>query len=237
MTTYHSHKVNLSEGQRKKLLTAQKIKSEITIRLSKSDITGNDSLMLTKRQINKLNKAKKSGVGSDLKISQTQIRKVIGRGAPRIGLFPSIEVRVPIQRSRRSRTTNQPTKTKKDGGRIMSEKNALSYRSPPFIGTWDQYNKFLKTGGLVLPKKEDIKAKKKVRKPKFIKKPLSNIDLMRWCKYLKINIKGIYSRDENMPKKHSPCIINLDSYEGVGSHWTCCIPGHNKITLWYFDRF
>ena len=59
MTTYHSHKVNLSEGQRKKLLTAHNNKSGITIRLSKSDITGNDSLMLTKRQINQLNKAKK----------------------------------------------------------------------------------------------------------------------------------------------------------------------------------
>ena len=156
MTTYHSHKVNLSEGQRKKLLTAHNNKSGITIRLSKSNITGNDSLMLTKRQINQLNKAKKSGVGSDLKISQTQIRKVmkIGFGAPRIGLFPSIGVSVPRQRSSRSTTTNQHTKTKKDGGRLMSEKDALSYRSPPFIGTWDQYNKFLKTGGLVLPKKK-----------------------------------------------------------------------------------
>ena len=115
MTTYHSHKVNLSEGQRKKLLTAHNNKSGITIRLNKSNITGKnyDSLMLTKRQINQLNKAKKSGVGSDLKISQTQIRKVIGGGAPRIGLFPSIGVSVPRQRSRRSTTTNRPTKTKK----------------------------------------------------------------------------------------------------------------------------
>ena len=159
MTTYHSHKVNLSEGQRKKLLTAHNNKSGITIRLSKSDITGNDSLMLTKRQINQLNKAKKSGVGSDLKISQTQIRKVIGGGAPRMGLFPSMGVSVPRQRSRRSTTTNRPTK--KEGGRIMSKKDALSYRSPPFIGTWDQYNKFLKTGGLIVPKKKILKQKRK----------------------------------------------------------------------------
>ena len=159
MTSYHLHKVNLSEGQRKKLLTAHNNKSGITIRLSKSDITGKDSLMLTKRQINKLNKAKKSGVGSDLKITQTQIRKVIGEGAPRIGLFPSIGVSAPRQRSRRS--TNRPSKTKKDGGKIMSKKDALSYRSPPFIGSWDEYNKFLKTGGLVLPKKKILKPKKK----------------------------------------------------------------------------
>ena len=152
MTTYHSHKVNLSEGQRKKLLTAHNNKSGITIRLSKSNITGNDSLMLTKRQINQLNKAKKTGVGSDLKISQTQIRKIIGGGAPRIGLFPSIGVSAPRQKSRRSTSTNQ---SKKDGGRIMSKKDALS-----FIGSWSDYDKFLKTGGLVLPKKKILKPKK-----------------------------------------------------------------------------
>ena len=161
MTTYHSHKVNLSEGQRSKLLRAYKDNSEITIRLGNSDLTGNDSLMLTQRQINKLNKARSLGVGSDLNISRTQIRKVmtIGHGAPRLGLFPSIGVSVPRQRSRRSTTTNQPTK--KEGERIMSKKDALSYRSPPFIGTWDQYNKFLKTGGLVLPKKKILKQERK----------------------------------------------------------------------------
>ena len=154
MTTYHSHKVNLSEGQRKKLLTAHHNKSGITIRLSKSDLTGNDSLMLTQRQINKINKAKKAGRGVDIHISKTQIRKVLklGNGAPQLGQFPSIGVSVPRQRS---------TTTKKDGGRIMSKKDALSYRTPPFIGSWDQYNKFLKTGGLVLPKKKILKQKRK----------------------------------------------------------------------------
>ena len=164
MTTYHSHKVNLSEGQRKKLSTAHNNKSGITIRLSKTDIIGNDSLMLTKRQINKLNKAKKSGVGSNLKISQTQIRKVIGGGAPQLGQFPSIGVSVSRQRSRRSTNGNQPPKTKKDGGRIMSKKDALSYKSPPFIGTWDQYNKFLKTGGLLLAKNSKQKKSTRVKK-------------------------------------------------------------------------
>ena len=161
MTTYHSHKVNLSEGQRKKLLTAHNNKSGITIRLNKSNITGNDSLMLTKRQINQLNKAKKSGVGSDLKISQTQIRKVIGGGAPRIGLFPSIGVSVPRQRSRRSTTTNRPTKTKKEGGKLLSTKDMLSFRSPPIIGRWSDYDKFIQSGGLILPSKKKISKTKK----------------------------------------------------------------------------
>ena len=157
MTTYHTHKVNLSQGQRSKLLKAYKDKSEITIRLGNTNLTGNDSLMLTKRQINKINKAKKAGLGVDIHISKTQIRKVskLGNGAPQLGQFPSIGVSVSKQKSRRSTTT------KKDGGRIMSNKNALSYRSPPFIGTWDQYNKFLKTGGLLIPKKKKMSKQKR----------------------------------------------------------------------------
>ena len=155
MTTYHPYKFNLSEGQKKKLLTAYGNKNEITIRLSNSDLTGNDGLMLSQRQINKLNKAKNLGVGSDLNISKTQIRKVmrVGHGAPRIG-FPMIGMSPPKPKSKGSTTTKQPSK--KNGGRIMNEKDALSYRSPPFIGSWDQYNKYLNTG-VVIPKKKTIK--------------------------------------------------------------------------------
>lgn len=40
-----------------------------------------------------------------------------------------------------------------------------------------------------------------------------------------------------MPRKHSPCIINLDDLGNIGSHWVCCVPGHKEKTLWYFDSF
>ena len=40
-------------------------------------------------------------------------------------------------------------------------------------------------------------------KPKFYKNiPLSNHDLMKWCKYLNIPIKDVLSRDETVPHKH-----------------------------------
>ena len=80
--------------------------------------------------------------------------------------------------------------------------------------------------GLSVPKK----------KLKFINKPLSNFDLINWCDYLDIPITGIYKRDEHMPKKHSPCIINLDELKNIGTHWVCCMPA-DKHTLWYFDSF
>ncbi|KAL9963232.1 hypothetical protein ACROYT_G032411 [Oculina patagonica] len=115
-------------------------------------MTGNDSLMLTQRQINKLNKAKKLGVGSDLNISKTQIRKVIrvGHGAPRIG-FPMIGISAPKMKTRSRRSTTNKSTTdntsKKDGGniRLPSKKDVLTYTPPPFIGSWDEYDKFLRT--------------------------------------------------------------------------------------------
>ena len=77
MSTYHSHGVKLSEGQKKKLAKAYKDKSAITIRLFKIELRGKDQLMLTKTQINKLAKSEKMGTGSDINISKTQIRKAV----------------------------------------------------------------------------------------------------------------------------------------------------------------
>ena len=83
-------------------------------------------------------------------------------------------------------------------------------------------------------------------KPKFVNKPLTNVDLLQWVDFLKIpNFKGIFARDAVMPRKHSPCIINLDSLENAGTHWVCCVPGERPQgarpqggrALWYFDSF
>lgn len=87
MTTYHSYKVKLSEGQKKRLAKAYKTNTAITIRLTKNELSGSDEMMLTKRQINKLIKAKAFGKGSDIKISKTQIRKSIRYGG---SLFTSL---------------------------------------------------------------------------------------------------------------------------------------------------
>ena len=78
-----------------------------------------------------------------------------------------------------------------------------------------------------------------VRRPRFLNKPLSNFDLFRWIDFLGIpGFKGIFARDEHMPKEHSSRNINLDSYERAGTHWVCCVPSNEtKNTLWYFDSF
>ena len=73
---------------------------------------------------------------------------------------------------------------------------------------------------------------------KFSNHPLSNHELLQWCDKLGIKICGIYSRNEYMPKKHSPCIINLDDFGNQGTHWVCCFPSSRfEGSLNYFDSF
>ena len=66
--------------------------------------------------------------------------------------------------------------------------------------------------------------------------PLSNIDLRKWCDFLRIPIKGIFSRNEPKPRRHSPCIINLDDFGNLATHWVCCWHAKNG-TYEYFDSF
>ena len=71
--SYIKYGVNLSVGQKEKLAKALSNKTAITIRLTKSDLTGSDDLMLTKTQLKRIQKAMKNNTGVDLKISKTQI--------------------------------------------------------------------------------------------------------------------------------------------------------------------
>ena len=53
---------------------------------------------------------------------------------------------------------------------------------------------------------------------------------------MRIPIKGIFSRNETKPLFHSPCIINLDDFGSLGTHWVCCWHAKNG-TYEYFDSF
>ena len=87
MTTYLEYHVNLSEGQKENLAKAMNTGSEITIRLKNNQLRGSDELMLTKTQVNKIQKAVSKKPGVDLKISKTQIRNSVKRGG---SLFSSL---------------------------------------------------------------------------------------------------------------------------------------------------
>ena len=77
MTTYIEYKVKLRPNQKSKLASAIRNKSPLTLRLKHSQLRGSDELMLTRRQITKLEKSLALGKDVDIKISQTQIRRSV----------------------------------------------------------------------------------------------------------------------------------------------------------------
>ena len=87
MTTYLEYHVNLSDGQKENLAKAMKTGSELTLRLKNNRLSGRDELMLTKTQLNKIQKAVTNKTGVDIKISKTQIRRSVKQGG---SLFSSL---------------------------------------------------------------------------------------------------------------------------------------------------
>ena len=66
---------------------------------------------------------------------------------------------------------------------------------------------------------------------------MSNHDLIKWCKYLKIPINDVLSRDERVPHNHKQAlfIYNLEPSYMSGSHWVTTYVKDNIIN--YFDSF
>ena len=158
MSTYIEYGVKLTDGQKSKLASAILNKSPLTLRLKHSHLKGSDELMLTKRQISKIKKSIANGTGSDIKISKTQIRRSVKHGGNLFSSLASIGAKVlpyaikgiskvapalatgaatalgEVDRRGSSNTANvyvphpPPPSTYGEG---------YPYRSPPFIGTWD----------------------------------------------------------------------------------------------------
>ena len=74
------YKVNLSQGQKAKLAKAIKDGSALKLRLGKNDLSGQDELMLSSRQIAKLQKAKQKNTGVEITFSKSAIRKSVKQG-------------------------------------------------------------------------------------------------------------------------------------------------------------
>ena len=74
------YKVNLSQGQKAKLAKAIKDGSALKLRLGKNSLSGNDELLLSPRQIAKLQKAKKNNTGAEISFSKSAIRKSVKQG-------------------------------------------------------------------------------------------------------------------------------------------------------------
>ena len=172
------------------------------------------------------------------------IKKMTGSGAPQMGL--------PKQRLPRS-LPNKPTPTNKnqDGGLLVP-----TYRTPPFYGNWPDGTIGMGTKKKKAPKKKSSEkgrrsstrkkftiqkhptVKHSIVKPRFHRNiPLSNYDLIDWCKYLNIPIKDVLSRDETVPHNHRQAlfIYNLEPSYMSGSHWVSTYVKDKVVN--YFDSF
>ena len=85
--TYIEYGVNLTDNQKLNLASAINNKTPLTLRIKRTNLRGNDELMLTKRQIVKIQKSLSNGTGTNIKISKTQISKLVKHGG---NLFTSL---------------------------------------------------------------------------------------------------------------------------------------------------
>ena len=79
-TTYHPYKIELTDGQKKKLQKAYVTKTSVTLRVKPKQIGHGDELLLTATQISRLEKTSAAGKGMEIKLSQTQIQNTAQRG-------------------------------------------------------------------------------------------------------------------------------------------------------------
>ena len=85
MTQYNSLNVKLSNSQLNKLKSAIKNETEVVLRLSSNMIGDNETnfphkLLLTNRQVSNLRKAFANHSSADIKLSKTQLSKIIQSG-------------------------------------------------------------------------------------------------------------------------------------------------------------
>ena len=85
MTQYNSLNLKLSNSQLNKLKSAIKNETEVVLRLSSNMIGDNETnfphkLLLTNRQVSNLRKAFANHLSTDIKLSKTQLSKMIQSG-------------------------------------------------------------------------------------------------------------------------------------------------------------
>ena len=196
------------------------------------------SELLNKGQIRDLGKAHKDGSDMLFKITQKQVGNGIGTILASIGIPMILDA---IKGRGIGRGGPRLNKTGGSGSRI----GMLMY-PPPYIGTWPS------TSGR--GKKKDQRTRSTTRekqpiqgnttgwrhtlRPVFKRTvPISNFDLLEWCQYLKIPIKNVLSRDQNVPHNHKLglFIYNLEPSYMSGSHWIATYVKNNVIN--YFDSF
>ena len=173
--------------------------------------------LLTKGQIGDLARAHKGGEDLLFKINQKQVGNGIGTLIASIGI-PMI---LDALKGESIKGRGGVRIGQSDGG--GGPRIGMPMAPPPFIGTWGR------------GKKKELKKPSPNHRPKFHKDiPMSNFDLLDWCK---IPIENVLSRDQTVPHQHKLAlfIYNLEPHYMSGSHWVTTYVRNGTIN--YFDSF
>lgn len=85
---YYSTMVSLTAAQKAALVKALRNQSSVSIRLSKSALSGSDSVSLTKTQVNRVKKSSTAGKGTTLRLSYKQLSHSFKSGS---GIFDVVK--------------------------------------------------------------------------------------------------------------------------------------------------
>ena len=168
MTTYIEYKVKQTDGQKSKLASAIRNKTQRTLRLKHSQLHGSDELMLTRRQLSKIKRSLANGTGTDIKISKTRISQSVKHGGNLFTSLASLGARVlpyairGVSRVAPALATGAASALgeiglKKLFGKGVSIPRKFILMLPPFAQEFiksqrDQINKVYKTGGRLVIK-------------------------------------------------------------------------------------
>jgi len=181
---------------------------------------------------------------SDMNFRVTQ--KQVGNGVG--ALLASIGIPLAIEAVKKLTGKGVTGKGTRGGSSMRIGKGSPRIgKPPPFIGTWEGRGKKKRAErtGFNSKKTQSILQnsnhlshliKKPANKPKFHKDiPMSNFDRFEWCKYLKIPINNVLSRDRTVPHNHKQAlfIYNLEPSYMNNTHWVSTYVPDNVIN--YFD--
>ena len=209
-------------------------------------LIANKHLLSDKQKRDILN-AIQTGSGVHIKPTKKQTGGFLGTLLASIGIPLALEAFKKMTGSGGPRMGKAP---KQDGG--AAPRLGAYQPPPPFFGTWEQpagtvgagKKKTKKKDGewVASREKQSIQPDTVVRGNilKFQKNiPMSNHDLLRWCRHLKIPIDkgGVLSRDQTVPHNHKMAlfIYNLEPSYMSGSHWVATHVKNGVIN--YFDSF
>ena len=204
------------------------------------------NMFTTKQQRDILN-ALQSGSGVRIKPTKTQSGGFLGTLLASIGIPLAIEAIKKMTGKGAPQVGIPPPWTKRGNGapRIgMPKIPPPFYSYPPYVTGNGKKKKNLDQKRKRTAVREKLAFSKHsnhrrhIVKPEFHKNtPLSNHDLIKWCKYLNIPINDVLSRDENVPHNHKQAlfIYNLEPAYMSGSHWVATYVKDNVIN--YFDSF